>query len=100
MGSTVSRHRGRGQWHQLVIAGNGDRWHPAGVGAWLKALGIFGQRSHEKRLPDDVFRLSNRQVALLLQHLWATDGCIALRKAGSAGSGASLLRDIEPRPRR
>ena len=86
MGSTVSRHRGRGQWHQLVIAGNGDRWHPAGVGAWLKALGIFGQRSHEKRLPDDVFRLSNRQVALLLQHLWATDGCIALRKAGQRGA--------------
>ena len=55
-GCVVARHRGRGQWHQLVISGNGDRWHPAGVGRWLKALGVFGQRSHEKRLPDDVFR--------------------------------------------
>src|SRR5690606_12258933 len=50
-GSTVTRHAGRGAWHQLVIAGNGNRWHPAGVGAWLKGLGIFGQRSHQKHLP-------------------------------------------------
>jgi replicative DNA helicase len=56
------------------------------VGAWLKALGIFGQRSHEKRLPDTVFRLPNRQVALLLQHLWATDGCISPRRAGQRGA--------------
>ena len=48
---TVTRHAGRGAWHQLVISGNGNRWHAKGVGAWLKELGIFGQRSHEKHLP-------------------------------------------------
>ncbi len=84
-GSTVTRHAGRGTWHQLVIAGNGDRWHARGVGAWLKSLGIHGQRSHEKRLPREVFRLANRQVALLLRHLWATDGCMFPRKPGSRG---------------
>jgi replicative DNA helicase len=86
LGSTVSRHAGRGRWHQLVIAGNGDRWHPAGVGAWLKSLGVFGQRSHEKRLPGALFRLASRQVALFLRHLWATDGCISLRKPGQSGA--------------
>ncbi|HKU85495.1 MAG TPA: replicative DNA helicase, partial [Casimicrobiaceae bacterium] len=86
MGSTVTRHAGRGAWHQLVIAGNGDRGNAKGVGAWLKALGIFGQRSHEKRLPANVFRLKHRQIALLLQHLWATDGCISLRRAGTRGA--------------
>ena len=86
MGSTVSRIAGRGCWHQLLISGNGNRWHAAGVGAWLKALGIFGQRSHEKRLPREVFRLRNRQVALLLRHLWSTDGSISVRGAGSKGS--------------
>jgi replicative DNA helicase len=86
MGSTVSRMAGRGAWHQLLIAGNGNRWHAAGVGAWLKSIGIWGQRSHEKRLPADVFRLSARQIALLLQHLWATDGCISLRRDGTKGS--------------
>ena len=33
LGSHVSRHPGRGNWHQLVIAGNGNRWHAKGVGA-------------------------------------------------------------------
>jgi replicative DNA helicase len=85
-GSTVSRHPGRGRWHQLVIGSNGNRWRPAGVGAWLKELGIFGQRSHEKRLPDEVFELSDEQIALLLRHLWATDGSVSLRKPGSRGA--------------
>ena len=58
-GCKVSRHEGVGAWHQLVISGNGNRWHPAGVGKWLKDLGIFGQRSHEKHLPAAVFTLSD-----------------------------------------
>ncbi len=82
LGSTVTRHAGRGRWHQLVIAGNGNRWHPRGVGGWLKRLGIFGQRSHEKHLPCEVFALANDQLALLLRHLWATDGCIHARGRG------------------
>ncbi len=75
-GCEVKRYRGRGQWHQLLISGNGTRWRPAGVNAWLRELGIFGQRSHEKRVPQAAFRLPRDQVALLLRHLWATDGCI------------------------
>ena len=75
-GAKVTRYAGRGSWHQLLISGNGNRWHPAGVGAWLKELGIFGQGSHEKRIPAAAFRLPNDQIALLLRHLWATDGCI------------------------
>jgi len=85
-GCRVARHAGRGQWHQLVISGNGNRWKPAGVGAWLKDLGIFGQRSHEKHLPPEVFALADDQIALLLRHLWATDGSVTLRKSGSRGS--------------
>ena len=81
-GSTVSRHEGRGNWHQLVIAGNGDRWHPAGVGRWLKSLGIFGQRSAEKRLPEGLFGCSNARIALFLRHLWATDGSITRAASG------------------
>jgi replicative DNA helicase len=102
LGSTVTRHVGRGAWHQLVIAGNGNRWHPAGVGKWLKDLGIHGQRSHEKRLPADVFRFSDNRIGLLLRHLWATDGCISSRKPGAKGSprvffatsSEALARDV------
>lgn len=79
-GAEVKRYKGRGKWHQLLISGNGNRWSPAGVNQWLRDLGIFGQRSAQKRLPNAVFQLSNRQIALLLQHLWATDGCISVRQ--------------------
>ncbi|MFL5831411.1 MAG: replicative DNA helicase [Solirubrobacteraceae bacterium] len=88
-GAKVTRYVGRGNWHQLLISGNGNRWHPAGVGAWLKELGIFGQRSHEKRIPEAAFRLANDQIATLLRHLWATDGCIW---AGTSGRGKMITR--------
>jgi replicative DNA helicase len=85
-GATVNRHAGRGSWHQLVISGNGNRWHPAGVNLWLRELGVYGQRSHEKRIPPVVFGLPNDQLAVLLRHLWATDGSISLRRAGTRGA--------------
>ncbi len=85
-GAVVKRHAGRGAWHQLVFSGNGNRWHPAGINRWLRDLGIFGQRSHQKRLPAFVFRLGRAQMALLLRHLWATDGCIHVRKPGQRGA--------------
>jgi replicative DNA helicase len=47
---------------------------------------LLGQRSHKKRLPESVFQLPDDQVALLLRHLWATDGSISMRKPGSKGS--------------
>ncbi|TLY55697.1 MAG: hypothetical protein E6K50_02120, partial [Gammaproteobacteria bacterium] len=80
-GCRVTRYEGVGAWHQLVISGNGNRWSPLGVGKWLKELGIFGQRSHQKHLPPAVFTLANSQIALLLRHLWATDGTITRRNA-------------------
>jgi len=52
-----------------------------GDGSYLK-----GQRSHEKRLPDAVFRLPKPKQALLLRHLWATDGCIHVRSEKQRGS--------------
>src|SRR5213592_1560855 len=58
-GCLVKRYAGRGAWHQLLISGNGNRWHPGGVNGWLRALGIFGQRSYQKRIPEAVFQLSN-----------------------------------------
>ncbi|MCI5134789.1 MAG: intein-containing replicative DNA helicase, partial [Candidatus Electrothrix sp. AW2] len=97
-GATVNRHKGRGNWHQLVISGNGNRWHPKGVGKWLKDLGIFGQRSHEKYLPSGVFQLSNKQLALFLRHLWATDGSIHVGKEKPriyfSTASELLIRDV------
>ena len=81
LGSKVTRYVGRGKWHQLLISGNGNRWHAKGVGAWLKAIGVFGQRSYQKHLPPEVFQFNDGQIGLLLKHLWATDGCISTPKS-------------------
>ena len=81
-GARVTRYAGRRTWHQLLLSGNGNRWHPAGVNRWLREIGIFGQRSYEKRIPGSAFRLSNVQIGLLLRHLWATDGTITPRMKG------------------
>jgi replicative DNA helicase len=78
----IKRYAGRRNWFQLLITGNGNRWHPAGVNKWLRDLGIFGQRSYQKRLPREAFSLANDQIATLLRHLWATDGCIWTAKTG------------------
>ena len=96
-GGQVKWYPGRGNWFQLLISGNGNRWHPMGVNHWLRELGVFGQRSHEKRIPEAAFTLDNRQVALLLRHLWATDGTITLRREGSRGSpGYGSRRPVGP----
>jgi replicative DNA helicase len=81
LGSTVKRRAGPGNWHQLLISNNGNRWHHAGVNAWLRGLGIYDQRSHEKHLPPAVCQRSDPQIGLLLKHLWATDGSIHVRPA-------------------
>jgi replicative DNA helicase len=82
LGAEVKRYAGRRKWFQLLLSNNGNRWHPAGVNKWLRELGIFNQRSHEKRIPREAFRLANDQIGLLLRHLWATDGCIWTAKTG------------------
>src|SRR5271168_373045 len=46
------------------------------IAAWLDELGLFGLRSHEKFVPQPVFALPTDQIALFLQHLWATDGSV------------------------
>jgi replicative DNA helicase len=99
-GVTVNRHDGKGQWHQLVFSGNGNRWHHKGLNAWLRHLGIFDQRSRDKRLPENVFSLPVEGIGCLLRHLWATDGCIHVRSAGGASRvyfstcGEGLATDV------
>jgi replicative DNA helicase len=46
------------------------------IASWLDSYGLFGLHSHEKFVPDPVFALPKRQLALFLRHLWATDGCV------------------------
>jgi replicative DNA helicase len=55
------------------------------IAKWLDELGLFGLRSHEKFVPRRVFETPNKQVALFLHHLWATDGSIRWDDKGGQG---------------
>jgi replicative DNA helicase len=55
------------------------------IAAWLDELGLFGLRSHEKFVPQSVFSLPKKQIALFLRHLWATDGSVTVDKNGRSG---------------
>jgi replicative DNA helicase len=70
------------------------------IQAWLARFGLDGRRSYEKFIPREVAGLSDTQIALLLRHLWATDGCVHLgaddRQARIyyASTSAELIHDI------
>jgi replicative DNA helicase len=51
------------------------------IAAWLDRLGLFGLRSYEKFVPQEVFKLPNDQVALFVRHLWATDGSVTWNRS-------------------
>ena len=67
---------------------------------WLDGLGIYGQRSPQKRLPLVLFGIPDEQVRTFLRHLWATDGSISVRTSGKrvgvyfASSSEGLARDV------
>jgi replicative DNA helicase len=60
------------------------------IAAWLDELGVWDRRAWEKRVPREVFGVSDEQLRLFLQHLWATDGCLHVRSEGKRGPAVSL----------
>jgi replicative DNA helicase len=65
-------------WYQVYLVATARLTHRVHtpIAAWLDAMGVFGLRSHEKRIPTAVFAQSSDSIACFLRHLWATDGCI------------------------
>jgi replicative DNA helicase len=53
------------------------------IAEWLDSFGLYGLRSHEKFIPEQVFSLPRPQLALFLRHLWATDGSVTVAKSGA-----------------
>jgi replicative DNA helicase len=52
---------------------------------WLDDVGVYGLRSHQKFVPEGVFHVSKRQIALFLRHIWATDGSVTVNSSGRGG---------------
>jgi replicative DNA helicase len=66
----------------------------------LSAWGLMGLDAHHKHVPDEVFRLSERQIALFLSRLFATDGWASVQTAsgqpqiGYSTVSERLARDV------
>ena len=54
--------------------------HP--VREWLEPHGLWGTRSWNKFVPETIFGLEDRKIALFLRHLWSTDGSITISRNG------------------
>lgn len=91
-------------WYQVYLASTRQHTHRvhSAVTDWLRGLGIWGLRSHEKLAPEKVFQQPSSAIAHFLRHLWATDGSIQLVKgkkvrpiAYYTSSSAMLAKDVQ-----
>jgi replicative DNA helicase len=95
------RMRAERSWHQVYLSASGRLTHGVRnpVATWLDELGVFGLRSHEKRIPPKVFWQPPAQIARFLRHLWATNGCVWAGAGRSAiyyaTSSERLARDVQ-----
>jgi replicative DNA helicase len=92
------------RWYQTYLAATQQLTHGVRnpVARWLDELGVFGLRSHEKRVPDTVFAQPPAAIGVFLRHLWATDGVVRQRGGGVVypiirfdSSSERLSRDVQ-----
>ncbi|AFY44254.1 replicative DNA helicase [Nostoc sp. PCC 7107] len=67
-------------WYQVYLSATKRLTHSVRnpIAKWLDSLGIFGLRSYEKFVPQELFSQPQELIACFLRHLWSTDGCIKL----------------------
>jgi len=91
-------------WYQVYLPAAYHLTHNVRnpVTEWLDALGVFGLRSHQKFVPNQIFEQPQEAIALFLRHLWSTDGCIktgrgkcTYPKVYYASSSQKLARDVQ-----
>jgi replicative DNA helicase len=92
-------------WYQVFLPTTRKITHGVRnpISEWLEELGVFGLRSYEKHVPDKVFAQPREAIALFLRHLWATDGCVRMKKTTKgyypavyyASSSDRLAQDVQ-----
>ena len=81
----------RGAWNIKLSNCSGDptwfqnrSYHP--FITWTRQLGIYGQKSHNKEIPNQIMAMSRSQIQLFLSRLFSTDGCVQIRDRKSGRS--------------
>ncbi|GAB1407552.1 hypothetical protein MASR1M8_14710 [Thermomonas brevis] len=79
----------------LVPAGHGatSRNAPSPLTSWLRELGLMGCKSHDKFVPERVFRLPKAQLAAFINRLFATDGWATVLASGQAQLGYASVSE-------
>ncbi len=91
--ASVSMHRTT----YSVYSKRRQRSQPQGVVEFIKRLGLWGKNSYTKHIPDEVFELNHRQIALLIARMWEGDGHINEkgRSLYYATSSEKLARQLQ-----
>jgi len=58
---------------------------------WFEKLGLKPVRSWEKVIPEAVFSLDNKKLALFLSHFWATDGNVSEKRMKKRKTSANIF---------
>ncbi|MFN2153944.1 MAG: replicative DNA helicase [Anaerolineae bacterium] len=91
-------------WWQVYLSASEHLTHGKRnpIARWLDDLGVWGRRSHEKRVPDAMYVQPVETICCFLKHLWSTDGTLGVfgRKkpralAYYASSSWELARDVQ-----
>jgi replicative DNA helicase len=91
------------QWYQVYLPAAARLTHNVHnpVVSWLRRLGVFGLRSYEKYVPDEVFAQPDTHIRVFLRHLWSTDGSIMIHASRGypsvyfASSSERLANDVK-----
>lgn len=67
---------------------------------WLEEMKLQGKNSHEKEIPDRIFKLKQQQIAIFLNRLFATDGWASLlgtkqAQLGYASVSEKLIKQVQ-----
>ncbi len=93
------------KWYQVYLSATERLTHGKRnpIAEWFDRLGIFGLRSWEKYVPEEIFCQPKEVIGTFLRHLWATDGCVRMRRDSNAiypqiyyaSSSLRLARDVQ-----
>ncbi len=91
-------------WYQVYLPAAYHLTHNVRnpVTEWLDGLDVFGLRSYQKFVPNQIFEQPQEAIAIFLRHLWSTDGCIKTGRGKCtypsvyyASSSEKLARDVQ-----
>ncbi|MBE9136966.1 replicative DNA helicase [Nodosilinea sp. LEGE 07088] len=61
---------------------------------WLQEQGVWGKSAHQKAIPEVIFKLEKRRLALFLNRLFATDGWATELSSGQVQLGFASVSEI------